>query len=93
MQVVGSCWSVSGQLLSDYFEGVPVPESDALSPKFAVNATVGQGNDRFDDSTATLMFEVRASSHLKQLGRCAWFWCSCRWCGCQPVVTLLLLLI
>ncbi len=39
-------------------QAVSVPDSDAYSPRFAAQAALAQGSDKFDNSTATLLFTV-----------------------------------
>jgi len=57
-------WSSAGQQLSGVIEGVALPEGgDCLSPGYAAQGAVGAGGyERFDDPTATVMFQVSKSA-------------------------------
>ncbi len=37
-----------------------MPASDAFNPEYMFQSTVGQGSEKFDNSTATFLFEVSA---------------------------------
>lgn len=62
-RILVSLWSSGGQLLAGPYEGVSQPGSDALAPVYGCKATLdaAQSSSSFDDPTATLLFQVRAS--------------------------------
>lgn len=70
-RVVAAVFNNKGAMLSDTFDGVALPESDALSPRYRAQAILGMGAERFDDSTATVVFQVRMAgafySHLTKV--------------------------
>ncbi|GLI63028.1 hypothetical protein VaNZ11_005888, partial [Volvox africanus] len=58
-KVTVSIWGSNRQPLgSGGFYGISWPDSDAMNPRFSKSATLGMGSDKFDDSTATLLFKV-----------------------------------
>ncbi|KAG1676617.1 hypothetical protein FOA52_008746 [Chlamydomonas sp. UWO 241] len=71
-KVVASVWSSDKrQLTPGYYESVASPESNAYCPKYSLQTTLGQGAERFDQSTATVLFVVHTV---------------CRWTRQQRVV-------
>ena len=41
-------------------QAVATPDSDAFLPRYGLQTTIGQGNEKFDNATATLLFVVRS---------------------------------
>jgi len=58
-KVVASVWSSEKrQLTPGYYEAVAAPDSNCYCPRYALQAALGQGSERFDHSTATVLFAV-----------------------------------
>jgi hypothetical protein len=81
-KATATVWSAGGRQLSGAIEGVALPDGeDAASPCYWVQGAVGQGAERFEDPTATIMLQVwLETGHCCVRAGCA------PPCGCCPAL-------